>query len=167
MTTELQLNLTGSFPADGSTLETWTQAPAVDALGGVARGTLLGPDGEEYAHATGWFHAVDKNSQEALDHYEREAARPLGPETEAPLSTLLGLQGAGPGREAERPTATEDFQPGVTFAANDSLRIVEVELHSSDHSVTGAGAQGPRAGVGPQVVVKPFVQATAAFRAAR
>ncbi|WMY79248.1 acyl-CoA thioesterase domain-containing protein [Citricoccus sp. I39-566] len=212
VTTELQLNVTGPYPADGAELEAWTRASAVDARGGVARGTLLGADGTEYAHATGWFHAVEKNSEQALEHYERQAALPLGPETEAPLSTLLGLHGASPRRDGGRPTVTENFLPGVAFTADDSLRnphgathggalsmmaglaaqqampdragydlqslqvrflrpasgaiatrtrvrhagralrIVEVELLSGDH--------------GPAAASKPFVQATAAFRAA-
>lgn len=142
VTTELQLNFTGSYPADGTALEAWTRSPAVDSLGGVARGTLLGPDGTEYAHATGWFHAVEKNSQEALDHYQREAVRPLGPETEAPLPALLGLQGGRPGREGERPAASQDFQPGVAFAADDSLR--------NPHGATHGGALSIMAGLAAQ-----------------
>lgn len=226
VTTELQLNFTGPLPPDGAVLEAWTQAITVDRLGGASRGTLRGPGGVEYAHATGWFQAVDTNSEESLEHYERQAALPLGPETEATMPALLGLRADTPRREDARPSVTEDFQPGVAFEANDSLknphgathggaltmmaglaaqqampdrtgyelqslqvrflrpasgaiatrtrvrhagrslRIVEVEL-LADHRVTGPGQRGLGADVGHPRPAKPFVQATAAFRAAR
>lgn len=226
VTTELQLNLTRPLPVDGTVLDAWTQATAVDGQGGASRGTLLDAEGTEYAHATGWFQAVAENSAEALDHYERQVALPLGPETEAPFPTLLGLRVAQPSRE-EPPPVTEDFRPGVDFGALDalknphgathggalsmmaglaaqqalpdrtgyelqslqvrflrpasgaiaartrvrhagrSLRIVEVELFSGEHSATGTGPRGEGAGVGHRNETKPFVQATAAFRTAR
>lgn len=227
VTTELQLNFTQPLPADGSILDAWTQATAVDGFGGASRGALLDAEGKEFAHATGWFQAVEGNSQEALDHYERQAALPLGPETETPFPTLLGLRGDRPAREGERPAVTEDFRPGVGFGAIEalknphgathggaltmmaglaaqqalpdrtgyelqslqvrflrpasgaiatrtrvrhagrSLRVVEVELLTAEHSATGAGRQGEGSGVGHRNAAKPFVQATAAFRTAR
>lgn len=141
VTTELQLNLIRPLPIDGAILDAWTQATAVDRLGGASRGTLLDAEGTEYAHATGWFQAVAGNSQEALDHHERQAALPLGPETETPFPALLGLRMAQPSRE-ERPAVTEDFRPGVDFAALDALK--------NPHGATHGGALSMMAGLAAQ-----------------
>lgn len=62
VTTELHLNFLRRLPADGTVLEAWTRTLVGDEAGGMATGTLQGPDGTEYVHATGWFHGVEGNT---------------------------------------------------------------------------------------------------------
>lgn len=142
VTTELQLNFTRPLPAGENVLEAWTQTLSSDPLGGVSHGTLRDADGTEYAHATGWFQTVGQNSEAALDHYGRQAALPLGPETEVPLPALLGLQGDMPRQQGARPAVTEGFQQSVWFTADESLK--------NPHGATHGGALTMMAGLAAQ-----------------
>lgn len=130
VTTELQLNILRALPQDGSELESWTRTRAVDLDGGVATGTLVGPDGTEYVHAVGWFQAVEGSPASALADFAAAAELPLGPETEAPLGTPLGLDTdslspAGP----DRPAVEEQFRPGLRFAEDPALRNPHGSVH--------------------------------------
>lgn len=130
VTTELQLNILRALPQDGSELESWTRTRVADQGGGLATGTLMGADGTEYVQASGWFQSVGESPAQALQDFERAAALALGPETEAPLGTLLGLDPdyqSAPG--ADRPAVTDQFQDGLRFHQLPQLRNPHGAVH--------------------------------------
>ncbi|WP_378040492.1 PaaI family thioesterase [Citricoccus parietis] len=129
VTTELQLNFILPLPADGTVLEAWTSAVLVDSMGGMSQGTLQGPDGTIHVQSVGWFQGVGANSSDALDHYSRMAALPLGPETEVPLATMLRMQGTPGTTDDDRPRVSEGFRPGPLFADNEELMNPHGAVH--------------------------------------
>ncbi|REE04950.1 PaaI family thioesterase [Citricoccus nitrophenolicus] len=144
VTTELQLNFNGPYPAEGAVLESWASAAAVDSLGGMAQATLQDAEGTVYVHATGWFQSVGPSSSATADQYSRLASLPLGPETEVSLASLVGMQGNTVPTEGERPSVTDHFQNGPQFAENDELMNPQGAVHGGALTImSGLAAQQP------------------------
>ncbi|WP_313816578.1 PaaI family thioesterase [Citricoccus sp.] len=142
VTTELQLNFNRPYPAEGTVLESWASAAAVDSLGGMAQASLQDPEGTVYIHATGWFQGVGPNSGATADQYRRLASLPLGPETEVPLATLVGMQGGSMPGDGERPSVTDSFQDGPQFAENVELMNPQGAVHGGALTImSGLAAQ--------------------------
>jgi acyl-coenzyme A thioesterase PaaI-like protein len=129
VTTELELQVLRPLPTDGTVLEAWTRPRVTDPQGGVATGTLRGPDGTEYVRATGWFQGVEGNTSAAVEHFRAMAALPLGADTEVPLGTLLGAEGTTPAGTGGRPEPTEGFRHGLRFADTDELHNPRGAVH--------------------------------------
>lgn len=150
VTTELLLNVLRPLPADGSILEAWTRTRVADSAGGMASGTLLGPDGTEYLQATGWFQGVDRNDPAAVAHFTAMAGLPLGPDTEVPLGRLLGARPTTPAPNTGRPEVTDGFGAGWGFERKDELRNPHGAIHGGALSMMAAlaaqQAMGDRAG---------------------
>lgn len=129
VTTELHLNFMRPLPADGTVLEAWTRALVGDEAGGMATGTLQGPDGTEYVQGTGWFQRAEGNTSEGLDRFEALAKQPLGEEEGASLGALLAAGPATPVLPGGRPDFAQSFVPGLGFARKDLLRNSQGALH--------------------------------------
>jgi acyl-coenzyme A thioesterase PaaI-like protein len=129
VTTELHLNFMRPLPADGTVLEAWTRALVGDEAGGMATGTLQGPDGTEYVQGTGWFQRAEGNTSEGLDRFEALAKQPLGEEEGASLGALLAAGPATPVLPGGRPDFAQSFVPGLGFARKDLLRNSHGALH--------------------------------------
>jgi hypothetical protein len=138
VTTELVLNVLRPLPVEGTTLESWTRTRVADATGGMASGTLLGPDGTEYLEATGWFQGVEGNDPAAVAHFTAMAGLPLGPDTEVPLGRVLGAQPTTPAPRAGRPGVTDGFGPGWGFERKDELRNPHGAVHGGALSMMAA-----------------------------
>lgn len=144
VTTELQLNFSLPFPAEETILDSWASAAAVDSLGGMAQATLEDAEGTAYVHATGWFQGVGPSTSATADQYRRLASLPLGPETEVPLASLMGMHGGTvPDEDAdERPSVTDHFQNGPQFAENDELMNPQGAVHGGALTImSGLAAQ--------------------------
>lgn len=129
VTTELHLNFMRPLPADGTVLEAWTRTLVGDGAGGMATGTLQGPDGTEYVQGTGWFQRAEGNTAEGLDRFEALARQPLGEEEEASLGALLAAGPATPSQTGGRPDFAQSFVRGLGFARKDLLRNSQGALH--------------------------------------
>jgi acyl-coenzyme A thioesterase PaaI-like protein len=129
VTTELHLNFMRPLPTDGTVLGAWTRTMVGDEAGGMATGTLQGPDGTEYVQGTGWFQRAEGNTSEGLDHFEAIARQPLGDEEGASLGALLAAGPPTPTMPHDRPDFTQSFVPGLTFARKDLLRNSRGALH--------------------------------------
>ncbi|QCU78986.1 hypothetical protein E7744_13225 [Citricoccus sp. SGAir0253] len=140
VTTELLLNVLRPLPADGTVLESWTRARVADATGGMASGTLVGPDGTEYLQATGWFQGVERHDPAAVEHFTAMARLPLGPDTEVPLDRILGARPTTPAPPAGRPAVTEAFGAGWGFERKDELRNPHGAVHGGALSIMAAMA---------------------------
>ncbi len=138
VTTELVLNVLRPLPADGTTLESWTRTRVADGTGGMASGTLLGPDGTEYLEATGWFQAVEGHDPAAVEHFTAMAALPLGPDTEVPLGQILGARATTPAPPAGRPEVTDGFGAGWGFERKEELRNPHGAVHGGALSMMAA-----------------------------
>ncbi|MFE4082401.1 acyl-CoA thioesterase domain-containing protein [Paenarthrobacter sp. YIM B13468] len=112
VTTELQLNFLVPPPSDGTVLEAWTRSGFVDSRGGVAFGTLRGPDAREYVHAVGWFQAVHSAPTGALDYFHRMGALPLGATSDVTLDKLLGLRSLASKAANGGPADSDGFVKG-------------------------------------------------------
>ena len=123
------LNFMRPLPADGTVLEAWTRALVGDEAGGMATGTLQGPDGTEYVQGTGWFQRAEGNTSEGLDRFEALAKQPLGEEEGASLGALLAAGPATPVLPGGRPDFAQSFVPGLGFARKDLLRNSQGALH--------------------------------------
>nr|WP_156945020.1 acyl-CoA thioesterase domain-containing protein [Arthrobacter sp. I3] len=140
VTTELHLNFMRRLPADGTVLEAWTRTLVGDEAGGMATGTLQGPDGIEYVQGTGWFQRVEGNTSEGPDRFEAIARQPLGDEEGASLGALLAACPAAPIMSGGRPDFTQSFLPGLGFARNDLLRNSRGALHGGALMIMAAFA---------------------------
>jgi acyl-coenzyme A thioesterase PaaI-like protein len=132
------LNVLRPLPADGAVLESWTRARVADGTGGMASGTLLGPEGEEYLQATGWFQSVEGNDPAAVAHFTAMAGLPLGPETEVSLDRILGGRPTTPPPPAGRPGVTDGFGAGWGFERKDELRNPHGAVHGGALSMMAA-----------------------------
>lgn len=144
VTTELQLNFSRPFPAEETVLASWASAAAVDSLGGMAQASLQDAEGTVYVNATGWFQGVGPSSGTTAEQYRRLASLPLGPETEAPLASLMGMHGCTVPDQAtnERPSVTDHFQDGPQFAENDELMNPQGAVHGGALTImSGLAAQ--------------------------
>ncbi|MGM7666509.1 acyl-CoA thioesterase domain-containing protein [Microbacterium sp. A93] len=143
VTTELQLNFLAAPPTDGTVLEAWTACAGSDPLGGMAHGTLRGPDGKTYVQATGWFQTVGPTTEGNLGLFRDMASLPLGPETEVPLDRVFGMRTTTPpAGAAGRPPVTEDFHAGPDFPSTDEYVNPQGAVHGGAVTVmAGLAAQ--------------------------
>lgn len=139
VTTELELHLMRPLPDDGTVLDAWTRSRVADAGGGLSTGTLVGPDGTEYVHASGWFQSVPESPAEAISDFQKASQLPLGPETEAPLGTLLSVEedSLSPA-SSDRPIVEETFREGLRFAASPQLRNPHGSVHGGVQTIMAA-----------------------------
>lgn len=120
VTTELNLNFMRPLPTDGTVLEAWTRTLVSDKAGGMATGTLQGPDGTEYVQGTGWFQRAEGNTPEGLDRFKALARQPLGEEEGASLGALLASGPPAPTLPGDRPAFARTLFPASVLPARTS-----------------------------------------------
>lgn len=136
VTTELELHLLRSLPDDGTVLDAWTRSRVADVGGGLSTGTLVGPDGTEYVHASGWFQSVPASPAAAVRDFQKASELPLGPETEAPLGALMSLEeDSVAAASGDRPAVDDTFRDGLRFTDSPELRNPHGAVHGGVQAI--------------------------------
>ncbi|MDY6056100.1 hypothetical protein [Micrococcus sp.] len=124
VTTQLQVNVLRPLPAfdpedpaDRPRLRMRGVPLMHDALGGVARGRLVGDDGTVYVEATGWFQSVPDRSADGAETFVATAALPLEDEERASMAALTAVvpESVPVPRPGERPVVQQTAAPSLRF----------------------------------------------------